>query len=100
MNLLIEIYPENENIQTFSGISKATNNPFTIYKQKAYLHTKSSRFPLEFEINLEQNQPPYKAGMYSITPDSIYINKYKSLAFGQVQLQAVDADSEKKLKTA
>ncbi|ELV8596816.1 hypothetical protein QNE22_004251, partial [Vibrio fluvialis] len=50
----------------------------TIYEQLAYAYL-GGKFPVEMKLGLEQGQPAYVAGLYTIHPSSFVINQYGSL---------------------
>lgn len=76
--LKIEIFPENVNIETRVIPSKDDKPSRTIYEQIAYAHL-GGKFPVEMKLGLEQGQPAYVAGLYTIHPSSFVINQYGSL---------------------
>lgn len=76
--LKIEIFPENVHIDTRVITSKDDKPSRTIYEQIAYAHL-GGKFPVEMKLGLEQGQPAYVAGLYTIHPSSFVINQYGSL---------------------
>jgi hypothetical protein len=38
---------------SFSGVSRATGNDFTIVSQTVYLHSPATKYPLPFDMNIE-----------------------------------------------
>ncbi|EKO3551259.1 G5P family DNA-binding protein [Vibrio fluvialis] len=76
--LKIEIFPENERIETRTIPAKDDKPGRTIYEQLAYAYL-GGKFPVEMKLGLEQGQPAYVAGLYTIHPSSFVINQYGSL---------------------
>ncbi|MCL9777589.1 G5P family DNA-binding protein [Vibrio methylphosphonaticus] len=76
--LKIEIFPENQNIETRSIPSKDSKPPREIYEQVAYAHL-GGKFPVEMKIGLEKGQVAYVAGLYTLHPSSFAINQYGNL---------------------
>lgn len=78
MSIIIEI--TDTTVSTRSGTSARTNKPYTINEQTAYVHKKGQVYPEKISINLEQNQPPYSAGKYTLDDRSFYVDRYGSIA--------------------
>ncbi|PNI00200.1 hypothetical protein C1N32_21640 [Vibrio diazotrophicus] len=76
--LKIEIFPENERIETRTIPGKDDKPGRTIYEQLAYAYL-GGKFPVEMKLGLEQGQPAYVAGLYTIHSSSFVINQYGSL---------------------
>lgn len=76
--LNIEIFPENQQIETRTITAKDNKPARNIYEQVAYAHL-GGKFPVEMKLQLEQGQPAYAAGLYTIHPSSFAINQYGSL---------------------
>lgn len=54
----------------------------TFREQFAWLHSED-KYPTQFKISLG-DQEPYQPGLYTISPGSIYVDRYGSLAFKRV----------------
>jgi|GEM_PF-2784532 len=78
--LKIEIF-SSEDVRIFEGISSKTGNPFKIRTQNAYFYTPLKPHPIEFQLSLNENEPPYKEGFYAIDPSSFYRNRFDDLGF-------------------
>ncbi|WP_070963511.1 single-stranded DNA-binding protein [Vibrio sonorensis] len=76
--LKIEIFKENEHIETRSIPAKDDKPAREIYEQVAYAHL-GGKFPVEMKLQLEKGQPAYVTGLYTIHPSSFIINQYGSL---------------------
>ncbi|MCW8336369.1 single-stranded DNA-binding protein [Vibrio paucivorans] len=76
--LKIEVFKENENIQTRSIPSKDGKPPRTIYEQTAYAYL-GGKFPVEMKLSLDEGQPAYVAGNYTVHSSSFTVNGYGSL---------------------
>ncbi|CCN70141.1 single-stranded DNA-binding protein [Vibrio nigripulchritudo] len=76
--LKIEIFPENAHVETRTIPAKDDKPARTIYEQIAYAHL-GGKFPVEMKIQLEQGQPAYVAGLYTIHHSSFVINNYGSI---------------------
>ncbi|HCG9143349.1 single-stranded DNA-binding protein [Vibrio parahaemolyticus] len=76
--LKIEIFPENVQIETRTIPAKEGKPTRNIYEQVAYAHL-GGKFPVEMKLQLEEGQPAYVAGLYTIHPSSFVINQFGSL---------------------
>lgn len=76
--LKIEIFPENVQIETRTIPAKEGKPQRNIYEQVAYAHL-GGKFPVEMKLQLEEGQPAYVAGLYTIHPSSFVINQFGSL---------------------
>lgn len=76
--LKIEIFPENQHIETRIIPAKDDKPSRNIYEQIAYAHL-GGKFPVEMKLQLEQGQPAYTSGLYTIHPSSFSINQFGSL---------------------
>ena len=76
--LKIEIFPENAQVESRSIPAKDNKPPRNIYEQIAYAYL-GGKFPVEMKLQLEQGQPAYVAGTYTLHPSSFTINQYGSL---------------------
>nr|WP_012763641.1 single-stranded DNA-binding protein [Vibrio parahaemolyticus]ACS44818.1 fumarate reductase subunit C [Vibrio parahaemolyticus] len=76
--LKIEIFSENEQTETRIIPAKDDKPSRNIYEQVAYAHL-GGKFPVEMKLQLDQGQPAYTAGLYTIHPSSFAINQYGSL---------------------
>lgn len=78
MSLMIEI--TSTQVKSRSGTSARTGNPYSMREQFGYLHQVGQPYPTKIKIPLEDNQAPYFAGNYDLSPDSYYVDKYDAIA--------------------
>lgn len=76
--LKIEIFQENVNIEKRTTKPKDDKPGRVIYEQIAYAHL-GGKFPVEMKLQLEEGQPAYVAGIYTVHPSSFVINQFGSL---------------------
>ena len=76
--LKIEVFKENENIQTRTIPSRDNKPARTIYEQTAYAYL-GGKFPVEMKLSLQEGQPAYASGNYTIHSSSFIINTYGGL---------------------
>lgn len=86
---MLKVEIKDSKVDTHSGVGK-TGKPFTIRKQRGYIDT-GKAYPEEFVISLDDTQPGYPAGTYTINMDaSVYVDRrYGELKLGRLQLVAV-----------
>ena len=65
--------------------------PLQFREQSGYAHLPGRQYPSEITIALDRDAQPHKAGMYTLDPDSIYVNRYRSLELGRLKLVAEGA---------
>ncbi len=61
--------------ELIEGVSKKTGNPYSFRKQKGYLHQPGQKYPEGFDFTLEDDQPPYQAGNYTLAPNAVSVNR-------------------------
>jgi hypothetical protein len=69
--------------------------PFTIREQTAYVTLQlpggvAEKHPSKMVIALDREQKPYEAGYYSLSAESLYVNKYGHLDIGRMRLRPID----------
>lgn len=81
---MLKIEIAQQAVETRNGTSKRTGQPYTIHEQEAYLHQEGKPYPTPMKLNIEANQQgipqPFAPGIYTLSPDSFYIDRYGSLA--------------------
>ncbi|KAA5557280.1 DNA-binding protein [Pseudomonas aeruginosa] len=80
----IEIKPSQVTFDTRTGTS-SKGNPYTIREQFAYAWL-VGEYPELIKMNLEDGQPPYPAGYYSIDPKSFGVGDFKRLMIFRLSL--------------
>lgn len=74
----------------------------TFYEQPAWAHTYTQGgnpnvYPEAVTINLDQHQEPYAPGFYTLTPESIWVNRFKQLELSKVRLRSIAAAPSAKI---
>ena len=82
---LLKIEVEKEKPEHISGVSKG-GKEYSIWKQKAYAHLPSSKYPVMIELNIEDEAHAYKEGIYTIDPSSFYVGDFNSLSLRFMKL--------------
>lgn len=95
---MIRIEVTNSEVETRTSrkLNPRTNQPYIFHEQQAFafVHGRDgqpSKYPVRFRISLEDSQEAYKPGFYTIHPNSIYVDKYGSLAIGRVVLSVLQS---------
>lgn len=83
----MKIEIKSTEIQTIEGTSVKTGRPYCIRKQSAWLHL-GKAYPLEIELNLEANTQAHPVGVYSLSPESYYVDRNKNLCVRPVLVSA------------
>lgn len=84
--LKIEIFKENEVIETRTIPAREGKPARIIYEQVAYVYL-GGKFPVEMKLSLEKDQVPHAPGLYTLHSSSFTVNQYGALElkrFGQV----------------
>lgn len=86
---MIKIEVESAETVTKSGVAAKTGKPYNIREQKAYAYTvapdgKPNRYPTSIKISLRDEQPPYQPGLYTLSPASLYTNKFDQLEISAI----------------
>lgn len=88
-NIRVEIKPSQETVDRRSGTSSKTGKEYSIIEQRAYVHL-GADYPQQIKINLEEGQPPYRAGMYQLSLDSLDVGSFDRLQVRRVKLIPVE----------
>ena len=87
--LKIEV-DKNDKLENIKGKSKGTPEKpakeYDIWKQKAYVHLPSSRYPVLIEVNIDDERAAYPAGFYTIDPASFYVGNFNALSIRFMKL--------------
>lgn len=81
---MLRVEISSADVVTKSGVSKRTGNQYSIREQEAWVHTcdKEGRVrphPERVVLSLEDNQPPYPPGSYTICPSSFFVDRFRML---------------------
>jgi len=96
MNIMIEVQNEEVIIEH--------RGQYEFHEQPAYAHTydrqgNKNQYPQHIKLQLRKDQAGYKKGMYTLSPASIYVNKYGQLAISPM-LTPVPAQGVQPIKQA
>ena len=83
---MIKIEVKTQETSTFSGTSQRTGKDYSITKQPAWAHLGNDPYPTKIELTIKSDSQPYETGFYKVSPDSIVVNNYNQLAFGELVL--------------
>lgn len=81
----IEIFKEDERIETRTSRAKEDKPARTFFEQTAYAHL-GGKFPSLIKLSMDDDQSPYPAGLYTLHSSSYVINNFGALElkrFGQ-----------------
>jgi|TARA_Y100000588_G_C14067592_1_gene844309 hypothetical protein len=82
----IEIFKEDERVETRTSRAKDDKPARTFYEQDAYAYL-GGKFPSLIKLSMEKDQPPHAAGLYTLHNSSYVINNFGALElkrFGQL----------------
>lgn len=85
----IEIKPSQVAVDTRTGISKKTGNAYTLNEQMGYAWL-GGDYPELIKINLEDGQPAYSAGVYTLSLKSFRVGDFNRLQVARVELIPAD----------
>lgn len=77
---MIKIAITSPEIKELKGIGKTSGKPYHMRIQTAHAFTVSkdgelSEFPDKFEISLDDDQPPYLRGHYTLSPSALFVSR-------------------------
>ncbi|ELA7319209.1 hypothetical protein Q9X98_000713 [Vibrio parahaemolyticus] len=84
--LKIEIFQEDVRVSTRTTKPKDDKPGRDIYEQDAYAYL-GGKFPVQMKLQLEKDQIPYGAGLYTVHSSSFVVNNFGALElkrFGQI----------------
>lgn len=98
----IEVSSTAEHVK--EGISTKSGKPYRIREQSAYAHIHNQDgtpkpHPVEIRLTLDDNQPPYPAGLYTLAPESLYVGGFGSLQI-RPRLRPLAASTNKPVEKA
>lgn len=76
--LKIEIFPEDAQFKSRTIPGKDGKAPRTIYEQIAYAYL-GGKFPVQMKLSLEEGQPAYAVGTYTVHSSSYVVNNFGGL---------------------
>lgn len=76
----VEIISENIAVRSFPA---RDGKAATVFREQKAAIVRPGDFPLPFTIGLDDDQQPYKVGLYDLCPSSLQNNKYGGLEFGR-----------------
>nr|WP_086940024.1 single-stranded DNA-binding protein [Thaumasiovibrio occultus] len=91
--LKIEVFAENESIEPRVIAAKGDKPSRTIYEQIAYAYL-GGKFPVEMKISLQDGQPAYKAGLYTVHPSSFLVNNFGGLEIKRFGMQILPLEMD------
>lgn len=68
----------SDTVEEHSG--EKDGKPWKIRKQIGYLQLPSAKYPVKFSYQLRRDGAALKAGVYTLLPESIVVDRYGSLA--------------------
>lgn len=80
--LVIEIFKENECLDIREGVSQKTGKPYKMINQVGYAHV-GGKFPKEMKIKMQDGQPHWTAGKYTLSLDCLEVSPYGDLQIGR-----------------
>jgi len=92
MSIKIEV--QSTAIDIVQGVSQKTNKPYKLNIQTAYFHDPEEAYPVKMKILLDEGQPPYNKGEYTLDPKSFYVDRNGSLALS-IKLAPLVGDIKK-----
>ena len=77
---MITIAITSPDIREMKGLAKVSGKPYHMRIQTAHAFSVDSdgtiaEFPDKFEITLEDGQPPYSRGKYTLQPSAVYVSR-------------------------
>lgn len=87
--LTVEIKSEATKVK--EGVGKKSGNAYRIVEQSGYVTLFDDSgapkpYPTEISISLKDTEPPYKPGVYVISPQSVRAGNFGQLEFGRLVL--------------
>lgn len=79
--------------ELIQGTSAATGRAYSFKKQDAFVSLPGKKYPVEFQLTLDADQPPYPVGVYTLNPESLYVDNKGRLSVGRVLLVPMAANS-------
>lgn len=79
---MIRVEIASSAVEVKSGTSSRTGKSYSIREQECWIHTvdkstlQTRPHPERAVVALEDNQPPYPPGSYTICPSSIYVARF------------------------
>lgn len=92
--MTIKIEVKSTEVATKSGTSAKTGKPYNIREQvgvwayTADRHGNPHPYPQRISVQLQEDQDAYPVGVYTVAPESFYVNRFGGLECGLV-LKAV-----------
>lgn len=96
---MIKIEVKSANVTPRNVLAKTGRNAgqtIQLLEQEAYAHTVDAQgnarpYPERILLNIEQGEQPYPPGYYTLSPASLYINRFQKLEMGRSRLLPIKA---------
>lgn len=89
---MLKIVVEETGVTEKKGVSKRTNQPYSIKEQQAYAYLldregKPLKYPVPVVIPVEEGAPPYAPGEYTVAASSFMAGDFGALKVGRLRLE-------------
>lgn len=73
---------EVKSTETFqkSGTGKKSGKAYSFKEQAAWAHLPGKPYPVEVRLTLNDADTPHAPGIYTLAPESLYVDGFQSLA--------------------
>lgn len=78
MSIMIEV--TSQEVRVRSGTSQRTQRAYSLREQDAYFFKSGAQYPEKIKLTLEDNQPAYQPGVYELSQESFFVDRFGSLA--------------------
>lgn len=86
---MIKIEVKDSATRVVSGNSKKTGKSYEFHKQDAFAHLPGEPYPVRMEFSHESAKDALAPGMYLLTPESFYVDRYGKLTLGRLKVVPV-----------
>ncbi|MAS10530.1 single-stranded DNA-binding protein [Salinisphaera sp.] len=91
---MFKIEFHEDRARTKEGTSAKTGKPYKIREQQGFIYLNGEPYPQKFTLPLHDDQAPYPAGTYELTPD-FFLGNFGDLRVGMRNAIVESVDDKK-----
>jgi len=85
---MLKLEVKSQELKLVQGVSKRSGKEYSFHTQQAYAHVAGKSYPVECTLTIDKGESAYALGMYTLAPDSYYVDKYGNLGLSPKLLKA------------
>lgn len=76
---MLNIEIKSTELRQKAGTGKKSGKAYSFREQSAWAHLPGKPYPVEIVLTRNDNEPAYPVGMYTLSPESLYVDGFGAL---------------------